>query len=129
MSTPDIEDLRAQALAEGDRLGWATFGRAAQLDGETIRQFAKGAKDRKAHPDTLVALRRYFSPVPPSALHAKAEQAHALIQQGMALLSEVVRLLPADPDTQASIDAAEKPMRTAQLDAPPGTRRRGAAEK
>ena len=127
MSTLDIEALRERALAEGGRLGWATFGRAAQLDGETIRQFAKGAKGRKAHPDTLAALHRYFAPVPPSALQAKAEQAQALIQQGMALLSEVVRLLPADADTQASIDAADKPMPTARPDAPPGTRRRGGA--
>lgn len=54
--------MRAQALAEGTRLGWRPFGEAVGVDGETLRAFAKAPPGRRVHPATAAALRRYFRP-------------------------------------------------------------------
>lgn len=62
MSTIDLEDLRAKALSDGKAQGWRQFGGIVGVDGETLRQFATSKAGRKAHPDTLTALRRHYAP-------------------------------------------------------------------
>lgn len=109
----------------GSQVGWAPFGREVGIDGETIRQFAKATDGRGAQPETLTALRRYFSPASPSELQIKAQQALSLIEQGRALLSEVVRQLPADAETAETIARMDDPMPSARPDAAPAKRRRG----
>lgn len=90
---------------EGKRLGWAPFGDAVGIDGETLRQFAL-TPGRRAHRDTIAAVERYFTPPTSGEVQAKAAQALALIQQGQALLSEVVRLMPMDPDIAETLASA-----------------------
>ena len=111
----------------GSQVGWAPFGREVGIDGETIRQFAKATDGRGAQPETLTALRRYFSPASPSELQAKARQALSLIEQGRVLLSEVVRQLPADADTAETIAGMDDAMPSGLPDAAPTRRTRGGA--
>lgn len=105
MSTADLSDIKERMQREGKRLGWAAFGVAVGIDGETLRQFAVNP-ERRAHRDTIAAVERYFTPPAAGEVQAKAAQALALIQQGQALLSEVVRLLPMDPDIAETVSSA-----------------------
>lgn len=93
----DVEDLRRKAAESGPQMGWKEFGAAVGVGGETLRQFATKRKGTSAHPKTLVALRQYFYPAPISDLATRAKEALALIEQGHAILSEVVRRMPHDP--------------------------------
>ena len=97
MSTVDLESLRQRTREAGDRLGWAPFGHAVGIDGETLRAFAKGASGRRVHPKTAAALERYFAP-PVGELEAKAVRALALMEEGHALLTEIVQAVRALPD-------------------------------
>lgn len=90
MSSPDLESLRARALEAGTAMGWAPFGRAVGIDGETLRQFAKASPGRRAHPETVEALTRHFSPsrVPPEV----ASEIRSAIGQVQSALDSLTKL-------------------------------------